>query len=352
MLSDTHAKHEHLIKPNPINAMAINEHADPSYKRLFSHPEMVRDLIQGFIHKPWVEDLQFDTLERYPTEFITDRLKRRHSDVIWRVRWGSQWLYLYLLLEFQSSVQRFMALRISHYLDLLYQDLVRGRHFVGRPRQLPPVVPIVIYNGDKPWTAPTELDVLIAPGPDSLTAYRPQARYLLIAEHAYADADLAGMHNLAAALFRLENSRTPATVRDVLQALIDWLAEPGMSELRRTFVIWLREAFLRSRLPNTHFPEVNELDEVQSMLSERIVDWTKQWKEEGLQEGRQEGVHSQRRLLLGQLQRRFGESTATRSQPLLEQIEDFAVLEALGLELFDCPDEASWLVKLEQAGHV
>ncbi len=30
---------------------------DPGYKRLFSHPEMAADLLRGFVHEPWVREL-------------------------------------------------------------------------------------------------------------------------------------------------------------------------------------------------------------------------------------------------------------------------------------------------------
>lgn len=66
---------------------------DESYKLLFSHPEMVRDLLLGFIDEEWVQDLDFSTLDPSPTEFITEFLKKRNADVIWRVRFKSQWLY-------------------------------------------------------------------------------------------------------------------------------------------------------------------------------------------------------------------------------------------------------------------
>jgi len=35
-------------------------------------------------------------------------------------------------------------------------------------------------------------------------------------------------------------------------------------------------------------PELNNLEEARIMLTERVVDWTQQWKQEGLQEGRRE----------------------------------------------------------------
>ena len=65
---------------------------DPGYKRLFSHPEMIRDLLIGFVREDWISRLDFATLEKYPTEFIDDRLRQRRNDVVWRLRWGPDWL--------------------------------------------------------------------------------------------------------------------------------------------------------------------------------------------------------------------------------------------------------------------
>ncbi|GKW50433.1 Rpn family recombination-promoting nuclease/putative transposase [Halomonas sp. NCCP-2165] len=39
-------------------------HHDNSYKLLFSHPQMVKDLLQGFVKEAWVERLDFSTLQK------------------------------------------------------------------------------------------------------------------------------------------------------------------------------------------------------------------------------------------------------------------------------------------------
>jgi len=61
---------------------------DAAYKLLFSTPEIVRDLVAGFIDDPWLRSLDLETLEKVPAEFIGRRLRRRASDVVWRVRTG------------------------------------------------------------------------------------------------------------------------------------------------------------------------------------------------------------------------------------------------------------------------
>lgn len=146
--------------------------------------------------------------------------------MIWRLRWGERWVYVYLLLEFQSSVDRLMAVRLLTYVGLLYQDLAAaGEIPSGSP--LPPVLPIVLYNGEKSWWAKTSLDDLIEPDlPEQLRRWQPQIRYLLLDEQRLADTELAGKRNVAAALFRLENSRRPEDIERVVASLIDWLAAP------------------------------------------------------------------------------------------------------------------------------
>ena len=39
---------------------------DHAYKLLFSEPEIVKDLLQGFVHEDWVKELDFSTLEKSP----------------------------------------------------------------------------------------------------------------------------------------------------------------------------------------------------------------------------------------------------------------------------------------------
>jgi hypothetical protein len=209
---------------------------DHSYKLLFSHPEMVSDLLRGFVHEDWVAQVDFATLERFSGSYVSDDLREREDDIIWRVRWGPDWLYVYLLMEFQSQPDPWMALRILVYVGLLYQDLVKSQR-LPKPRRLPPVFPMVIYNGEPRWQAPLDIVELIEPVPGDLARYRPHLRYLLLDEGRYPDLELAPMENLVAALFRMENSRAPQELQQVLQPLLGWLRAPAQASLRRAFAV-------------------------------------------------------------------------------------------------------------------
>ncbi|NBQ10416.1 MAG: transposase [Betaproteobacteria bacterium] len=243
---------------------------DALHKMLFSSALMVRDLVLGLINDEWLHSLDFTTLEKVPSDFVTDDLKQRASDVIWRVKADGDWVYLYLLIEFQRTVDPWMAVRVMTYVGLLYQDLIR-RAQVLEGQRLPPVLPIVLYNGDTRWHAATDVADLIPTPPGLVAQYLPRLSYVLIEEHRYADEDLATLRNLAAAMIRFEHAADPEVLPQVV-ALIRDLVE-GNAELERTFTIWL-SAVLSSRSGGAvALPEVGSLKELEMALDNRFEVW-------------------------------------------------------------------------------
>ncbi len=115
---------------------------DGGYHLLFSHPEMVEDLLKTFVPDTWVKQLDFSTLERVNAKLHTEGLKRREGDVIYRINLtsGSE-IYLYLLLEFQSTRHRWIPVRLLAYVGLLYEHLIRAGQLTPH-KLLPPVFPL------------------------------------------------------------------------------------------------------------------------------------------------------------------------------------------------------------------
>lgn len=309
--------------------MSVDTSHDSGYKLLFAHPRVVEDLLRGFVGEDWVEDLDFATLERISGSYVSDDLREREDDLIWRVRCQDAWLYVYLLLEFQSTEDPWMALRMMVYTGLLYQDLIKSGE-VRRGQKLPPVFPLVLYNGRQPWGAARDVGELIDTFAGSLRRYFPAQRYFLLAENAVGEECLADTQNTVAGIIRLETSAAPSDVRQALAQLTSRLQGPEHASLRRAFVVWINRIVLRRLMPGQQMPEVNELQEINAMLAETVEEWTRQWKQEGRQEGRQEGENA---LLRKLLERRFGALPAWVDECLAKAGP--AQLETWGLELLE-----------------
>ena len=151
----------------------IKPTSDPIYKRLYSFPEMVADLLRSVLPGKVVEEMHIGSLEKMSAEYVGDDFRRRHGDTVWRVRVegaAGGWAYALVLVEFQSSTDPTMALRVNEYTVMLYRDLLRAK--MVKPGELPPVLPIVLYNGESPWSAALDVrDLIVETGP-TLAAYR------------------------------------------------------------------------------------------------------------------------------------------------------------------------------------
>ena len=314
------------------------DHHDSSYKNLFSHAELIKDLLQGFVHEPWVAELDFDSLERVNTNFVSDKLDKRDEDIIWRIKWRERWLYLYLLLAFQSTDDTYMAVRVMVYVGLLYQQLIREKA-IEKQEKLPPVLPIVLYNGEKPWKSATAVQDLV----QSITGfedYMPRLSYLLLDERHYNNLDeFDQLRNLVAAIFQLEQSRTPQDIQSVVIKLLEWLTQPEQESIRRSFAIWLNRVLIPRRLPEKHIPIVESLNEVDAMLAETVQRWYAEAEEKGFAKGEEEGFAKgeekgfargeEKGVIKGReegfalslfrlLEIRFGQQPATLKQQLME----------------------------------
>lgn len=195
-------------------------------------------------------------------------------------------MYLYLLIEFQSGVDRYMALRMMVHVGLLYQVLIKRGEMLADGR-LPPVLPIVLYNGSPNWTAPADVCELIPPVPGLVEQFKTRLKYLLIDESAYSDSQLASLRNLVAAVFRIEHPASPAAIHGLLASLDEWLAD--RADLRRTFARWVRATLMRKSEYRIVLPRIDDLQELNVMLAERLEEWAHAYKAEGKLEGRTEG---------------------------------------------------------------
>lgn len=308
---------------------------DSLYKQFFSSPSAVRDLLLGFVPGDWVSQLDFSTLTRVQNSFSAEQLKQRHSDIIWRVvHNGQQPVFIYLMLEAQSSPDPFMPLRCLVYAGLLLQELVVQKNL--KPGQLPPVLPIVIYNGDRPWTEANRLQDLTITVP-GLEAFQPQMQVLVLDEKRIPSETLS-LNNLLASMISLEQ----AINMEGIQVVFDRMAERYRSEDNPESRLML-EVFWQATLviANARHFETKPLPaswkEVREHMS-GLKDWIDQQYADGEAKGRAEGeaLGTEKGRLFGeitvlekQLTRKFGplpaEVRERISSASLEQIEEWAL---------------------------
>jgi len=313
----------------------VPEH-DNGYKLLFAYPRLVEDLLRGYVQEAWVEQLDLSTLERVSGSFVSDDLRERHNDLLWRALWkpeNGEPCPVYILLEFQSQPHPYMPVRILAYEVMLLQELIR-RNKLAPGGALPPVIGIAVYRGKPRWRTPVELAKLFPPVSGGLGRYLPRFEHILLDERRLGSADLESSRNLAAVVFRLETVTSPEEALQLWLLLHDWLPR-SEAELRRTFTIWMLRVVHRS-FPGVTISGVADLEDF-PMFEENMKAWRRRMEADARREGRKEGkdegrIEGMREVLLGLMKQRFGRvPVAVRQQ--IKALDSQAELRRLSKKL-------------------
>ena len=315
--------------------------SDPAYKLIFSQARMVEDTLRGFLAPEWCDELDFPTLTRMNAEYVGADLHHRIGDMVWRVEFkpgsppggpplaNGERPHVLILFEFQSTVDPDMAFRMHEYVYLLHRHLRHNGTFKAQGRE-PPVLPVVVYNGERPWTA---AGARSGPAPPPGTADwigREARAYALLDERVRADeeADLMGDRlppdNRMTTLIRLETSPVEVRPRLLMEAFERYAGEEEKG-LREGYHARVKSP--GGRYENEALPPFEELErrlkerrggsEMATLMEARTREWEERAIARGIAQGREMGCAEERARLLRLAERRLGPETAAQLSELL-----------------------------------
>ncbi len=284
--------------------------------------------------------------QKIEKSYIRQDLEKQESDLVYLIpllpllgtEAEPKEVLLYILIEHQSSIDYGISFRVLAYLVNLWYDLYKNtnenlrRHKTWR---LPPVFPIVLYNGNDPWDAPVSLKEIVEHS-ELFGDYIPNLKYHIIDIGHYDPNKLAALHNALSSLFLLEQSHDQTALSKSLEEISDVFSQEKNAELWKAVFQWiiiklklnfsktspealtqLEEAILKKTKKEGHTmleTVVNKIFEqgiergiqegIQKGKQEGLQEGIEQGRQEGKQEGLQEGM---KKSILKLLQTRFGQ---------------------------------------------
>ena len=286
----------------------LNNPHDRFFRHTFTHPDVSRPFFQRYLPPAICERLDLATLAPEPDSFVDAQLADHHADLLFQVRQhDGQSARLFLLLEHKSYDAPWTGLQL---LDYFLRIWTREKERLKQP-PLPPVMGLVLYHGEAPWSGGSRFADLVA-APGELGAFSPDFRFVLCDLCREQLDDLQQRARLAIALQVLKFIRSdelPARLPEIF-ALFRQLAHHRDDALAYlgTVVRYISGVARQVDRPTLEAAIIQALP---TDMGENIMPTiAESWIEEGRQEGE---LRSARRILLRLLEQRFG--------PLPEAVE-------------------------------
>jgi hypothetical protein len=196
---------------------------DAIFRETFSDPEHAAGLLRHLLRRSIASRMRWSTLRLCPGSFVDRSLRSRHTDLLFKVECGDKEVYLYLLLEHQSTSDPLMPFRLLVYMVRVWERHVREHPGVTR---LPAILPMVVHHSREGWTSPTSFSELFDLDPAalaSLAPFLPSFRFILDDLRAASDASLRARAMSALGRLSLFCLRHASEPDELVRRLTRWL---------------------------------------------------------------------------------------------------------------------------------
>ncbi|MEG2917845.1 MAG: Rpn family recombination-promoting nuclease/putative transposase [Clostridium sp.] len=275
----------------------MNNIHDKGYKDLYSNKEVFLDLVKGMLKAPWAKDLEVDDLVLVDKSYISSDYEETESDIVYSANIKGNEIIFYVLLEFQSTVDYRMPLRLFLYISEIIKTYAKNKDYKKSDRNLkiPAVVPMVLYNGKAPWGVSTRFRDIIYNGEifgDNIIDFRYD---LFDVNNSYKKDELLSSKTMTSAIFLLDQKINPYEFLQRIKAIalfFDGLNQKEMQVLKH----WIKNT-VEDRLADkaTKILESSR-EEVEKMVASNAF-IVKEMEDEAKAIGREEGIKLTKKVL-------------------------------------------------------
>jgi hypothetical protein len=199
----------------------INNVHDKSYKDLYSNKEIFLDLIKETLKANWAKGLKAEQLTLVNRSYITSDYEEKETDIVYSANVNGSEVIFYVLLEFQSSLDYRMPLRLFFYISEILREYAKNAEHKAFDKsiKIPAVVPLVLYNGKSIWDVPTRFRDIVQ-SEELFGDHIIDFRYdLFDVNNKFSKEDLIKNKSITSAIFLLDQKIEPREFLDRIKTI-------------------------------------------------------------------------------------------------------------------------------------
>ena len=282
---------------------------------MFRDKDNTKHFLKEHLSQEVLRYMDLDSLLLENVTYIDDQLKKYFSDLVFTVNIDDQEFpagKIYLLFEHKSYPDEMVALQILRYMALQWKDMIAQARIPSR--KLPPIIPIVIYQGQETWKVSSSFQDMVDMPSEEFKKFIPDFSFAFFNIGQVEDQKVQENVILKFYVAIIKSLNSPE-LRDILPRLTQGLYE---SLERRTALEYI-EIFFKYLVKSTDVVGEEDYAQALRMLPEggdKIMNTLAEvWKREGEQ--------NKEREFLQYKEKWISEAKITNTQDLLiEYLED------------------------------
>lgn len=294
--------------------MKIQNPHDKFFKETLGNVATAKDFLINYLPEHIMKVIDVSTLELQKDNFINNELVESFSDLLFSVDIHEEVGYIYFLFEHKSYPDKGVAFQLLKYMLEIWEAKTTKEN-----KELPIVIPLVIYHGKDNWRTPSNLGAMLK-GYEHLSeemkAFVPNFNYLLYNVSIFSNEEIKGKAQLRILLTLLRDifTKDPKELQQSILQAIHYLNE---LEDKQTGLEYLETMMNYIFGGDTSLTE-SEKDQIIQGIGkiypegrELTMSFVDKWREEGWEKGLEKGLEKGRaealsEIAVNQLTERFG----------------------------------------------
>ena len=263
---------------------------DKSYKDLYSKKEIAINLFKNHIKSDWIKAIRAEDLKLVNKSFVTSDYEDRECDIVYEAKINETKVIFYVLLEFQSTIDYTMPLRLLIYITEILRDHAKNAEHKKYDKNLkiPAVVPLVLYNGESKWDVEQEFRKIIDNEEifgEGLINFKYD---LFDVNNSFTKAELIDSKNVTSAIFLLDQKIDEIEFLERIKVIALYFNNLNDNELI-ALKHWIKNT-VQDQLADSAIEILeSKKEDVENMVANNAFILT-EMKEKAMQEGMQQGV--------------------------------------------------------------
>lgn len=218
--------------------------------------------------------------------YVLSDYEELESDIVYKAKLGESEVFFYMLMEFQSSVDYRMPIRLLLYMTEIFRDILKNtteKEFKRKSFKLPAIIPIVLYNGQRTWTVARSLKEVIS-NSEIFGENILNFKYQFLDINEYNKEELYRHEDISSAIFLLDQSITRVEFYNRLQDIVitfNKLTKKEMLQLKNWLLNANSEEDYKENIENIFNANKEEVTDMTSNITKGL----QKLKEEGIKEG-------------------------------------------------------------------